>query len=165
MMIDVSTGTIFVVSFLGSLFAIIVALALTYTYVTLRLIPKFKRGLQEIAASDPNDTADELLGQLKISLDESAAAFKEPSWERVGAARAEDSKKAAVRVIFSCEDHGHCAGCPKVLAQFDAIIRHQGEASFDDVERKCYATLCERLQSAALLDGETDNERQNERVA
>lgn len=159
MMIDVSTGTIFVVSFLGSLFAIIAALALTYTYVTLRLIPKLKRGLQEIAASEPNAAADELMGQLRISLDESAAAFKDSSWERVGTPRAKDSKPA-VRVIFTCEDHGRCVGCPKVLAQFDAIIRHQGEASFDEVERKCYATLCERWQ-----DGETEDARQNERVA
>jgi hypothetical protein len=31
-----------------------------------------------------------------------------------------------------------------VLAQFEAIIKNQGEASFDEVERKCYEKLRNR---------------------
>ena len=47
-----------------------------------------------------------------------------------------------------------------MLAQFEAIIKHQGEDSFDEVEQKCYAQLKEQLAADALLDGESETERQ-----
>jgi hypothetical protein len=47
-----------------------------------------------------------------------------------------------------------------VLAQFEAIIRHQGEESFDEVERKCYEQLRAQLASDALLEGESETDRQ-----
>ena len=41
-----STSTIFGVSFLGALFAILASLLLVYTYVMLRLIPRIKRSFR-----------------------------------------------------------------------------------------------------------------------
>lgn len=145
-----STSTIFGVSFLGALFAIVASLLLVYTYVMLRLIPKIKRSLREFveeigpkavferANLDPLEVMQELgISPPKI----------EPS-------------AGAVRISFTCEDHGRCDGCPKVLAQFEAIIRHQGEGSFDEVERKCYAQLRKLNVRDAPLDGESEADRQ-----
>jgi hypothetical protein len=152
-----SLSTIFIVSFLAALFAIFVALLVVYSYVTLRLIPKVKRGLRELVGEigpravferanfDPVET----MRQLGISPKEAADAIA-----RQQAADAESV------IAYTCEDHGRCVGCFKVLAQFEAIVRHQGEASFDDVERKCYAKLRMQLESDALLDGESETERQ-----
>jgi hypothetical protein len=152
-----STSTIFGVSFLGALFAILAALLVVYTYVMLRLVPKFMRGVRELVEEigpramfeRANIDPAEAMRQLGVSPTEAAAAL---------AALA--PADGAVRVIFTCEDHGRCDGCPKVLAQFAAIIRHQGEDSFDDVERKCYAQLRDQLAGDALLDGESEAERQ-----
>ena len=131
-----STSTIFGVSFLGALFAIVAALLLVYTYVMLRLIPQLKRGfrsfVEEVGLKALFERADvdprELMEEFDI-----APEARRPS--------------EAVRIIFTCEDHGRCAGCSKVLAQFEAIIQHQGEDTFDDVERKCYAQLRAQLAS------------------
>lgn len=71
-----------------------------------------------------------------------------------------DAGTGEMRVIFTCEDHGRCVGCPRVLAQFDAIIAHQGEDSFDEVERKCYAHLRGQLAGDAAMDGESEVSRQ-----
>jgi hypothetical protein len=151
-----STGTIFGVSFLGALFAILASLLIVYTYVTLWLIPKFKRSFREFVAEiGPKALFDranldpaEVMEQLGVTAD--AAAKPQAD---------------AVRVIFTCEDHGRCVGCPKVLAQFDAIVRHQGEESFDEVERKCYAHLKEQLAGDARIDGESEVDRQKRLAA
>ena len=143
-----STSTIFGVSFLGTLFAIVASLLLVYTYVMLRLIPKLKRGfrafVEEVGPKALFERADvdpqELMEQLNISMAESRAAMEADG-------QPPSRNGAAVRIIFTCEDHGRCAGCPKVLAQFEAIVRHQGADTFDDVERKCYAQLREQLAS------------------
>lgn len=135
-----STSTIFSVSFLGALFAILAALLLVYTYVMLRLIPTLKRGfrsfVEELGPKALFERADvdprELMEQLDISPSDARRAGSHPPPE-------------TIRIIYTCEDHGRCAGCPKVLVQFEAIVRHQGEDSFDDVERKCYAQLREQL--------------------
>ena len=148
----VTDGMTFVISFLGALFAILVALLVIYTYVTLRLIPRFTRGLrdfvQEIGPKAVFERANmdpaEAMRQLGVSPMEAVAAIA----RQPGAA-----SSAAVRVIYTCEDHGRCDGCPKVLAQFEAIIRHQGEDSFDDVERRCYAQLKEQITSTAIFNG------------
>ena len=154
-----STSTIFGVSFLGALFAILVALLVVYTYVTLRLIPKFKNSfrefVEEIGSKAVFERANldpmEVMEQLGVTPAEAVAAFEQQQ---------KHDSAGAVRIIFTCEDHGRCVGCPKVLEQFDAIIRHQGEDSFDEVERKCYAHLRDQFMSDALLDGESETERQ-----
>ena len=149
----------FGLSFLGALFAIVVSLLIVYTYVTWRLLPRLMRGLRayveeigpravfERAHIDPA----EAMRQLGVS-----------SRERISAAEATAAVAAngAVRVVFTCEDHGRCAGCPKVLAQFEAIIKHQGAESVDEVEQKCYTQLRELLASDTLLDGESEADRQ-----
>jgi hypothetical protein len=143
-----TTGSIFVVSFLGALFALLVALLVVYTYVTLRLVPRLSKGLhnfvQEVGPKAVFERANmdpvEALRQLGMSPTEAAVAIAK-------------QQPTAMRVIYTCEDHGRCDGCPKVLAQFEAIIRHQGEASFDEVERKCYAQLKEQLAGVALFNG------------
>ena len=149
-----STSTIFGVSFLGALFAILASLLLVYTYVMLRLIPRIKRSfrefVEEIGPKAVFERANldpvELMQELGISPAEAEAI--------------EQRSAGAVRIIFTCEDHGRCVGCPKVLAQFEAIIRHQGEDSFDEAERKCYAHLQDQIACDALLDGESETERQ-----
>ena len=145
-----STSTIFGVSFLGALFAILASLLLVYTYVTLRLIPKIKRSFREFVAEigpkavfeRANLDPVEVMQEFGIS----------PAAATAGA--------STVRIVFTCEDHGRCVGCSKVLAQFEAIIRHQGEDSFDEAERKCYAHLQDQIACDALLDGESETERQ-----
>ena len=151
-----STSTIFGVSFLGALFAILAALLIVYSYVTLRLIPKIKRSFREFVEEvgpkavfeRANLDPVELMQQLGVSSAGAAAVI------------AQSGAAGAARIVFTCEDHGRCVGCPKVLAQFEAIIRHQGEASFDEVERKCYVHLREQLADDALLPGESETERQ-----
>jgi len=144
----------FLVSFLGALFAILASLLIVYTYVKHRLIPKFMHGLRELVAEiGPRAVFDranidpaEAMRQFDVSPEAAAAFAPRPP--------------GAIRVIFTCEDHGRCDGCPKVLAQFEAIIRHQGEASFDEVEKKCYAQLRDQLAGDALLSGESEIDRQ-----
>jgi len=152
-----STSTIFGVSFLGALFAILAALLIVYTYVTLRLVPRIKRSfhefVEEVGPKAVFERANldpvEVMQQLGVLPAEAAAAFAQQS-----------GNAGTVRIVFTCEDHGRCVGCPKVLAQLEAIIRHQGEASFDAVERKCYAQLRDQLAGDALRDGEAEPERQ-----
>jgi hypothetical protein len=156
-----STSSIFGVSFLGALFAILAALLVVYTYVMLRLIPKIKRGLLELVEEigpraifeRANLDPAEVMRQFGLSPEEAAAAITQR-----GATDAVVS--ADMRIVFTCEDHGRCVGCPKVLAQFEAIVRHQGEETFDEVERKCYAQLRDQLASDALRAGESEVERQ-----
>lgn len=148
-----STSTIFAISFLGSLFAIVASLLLVYTYVTLRLIPKIKRSFRDYVADiGPKALFDnaqldpaEVMEQFGISPGAPQGASQQPS---------------GVRIVFTCEDHGRCVGCPKVLAQFEAIVRHQGEDSFDAVERRCYAQLKAQLADDARIDGESEADRQ-----
>ena len=154
-MTDASTSTIFVVSFLGALFAILASLLVVYSYVMMRLVPKLKHALRAFVEENGEQSAQanldliDVMQQLGVSLVEAVAASAPPQ-----------SGASPARINFTCEDHGRCIGCPKVLAQFEAIIRHQGEASFDDVERKLYAHLREQLSNDTLLDGESEIERQ-----
>ena len=165
-----STSTIFGVSFLGALFAILAALLVVYSYVMLRLLPKLKHGLLELveeigpravferANIDPAEAMRQL-GLSPVDVVEAAVAIAQQQ-RATGDDVDVDDAPGAVRVIFTCEDHGRCVGCPKVLAQFEAIIRHQGEETFDEVERKCYARLRDQLAGDTLLDGESEGERQ-----
>jgi hypothetical protein len=139
---------IFAVAFLGSLFAILAALLVVYTYVMLRLIPRFMQGISKLvkeigpkavferANLDPVEAMREL-GLSPAAAAASIAVAKDEIDRRLG--------KASIRVVFTCEDHGRCDGCPKVLAQFEAIVRHQGAQSFDEVERKCYEQLAAKF--------------------
>lgn len=151
-----STSTIFGVSFLGALFAILAAVLLGYTYVTLRIIPKIKRSFREyVAEIGPKalfERADLDPAQLMEQLDISSAETAKDSDPRADAGVGE--------IEYTCEDHGRCVGCPRVLAQFEAIIRHQGEDSFDEVERKLYAQLRDQIACDAPLDGESETDRQ-----
>jgi hypothetical protein len=110
------------------------------------------RAVFERANLDPA----EAMRQLGVSPAEAAAAIAKQRAAAIGT----DGAPSAVRVIYTCEDHGRCAGCPRVLAQFEAIIRHQGEDSFDAVEKKCYGQLRDQLASDALLPGESEADRQ-----
>jgi len=140
---------IFLVSFLGALFAILASLLLVYTYVMLRLLPKLKHGLHELVAEiGPQAVFD------RANIDPAEAM------RQLGVSPVVPRPPGAIRVIYTCEDHGRCDGCPKVLAQFEAIVRHQGEASFDEVEKKCYAQLREQLADDSLLSGESETDRQ-----
>lgn len=145
-----TTSTIFAVSFLGALFAIVASLLLVYTYVTLRLVPKLKRGfrefVEEVGPKAMFERADVDPTELMRQLDITPPTPSGPA--------------GAIRIVFTCEDHGRCVGCPKVLAQFEAIIRQQGEASFDDVERECYARLRDQLAADACIEGESETDRQ-----
>jgi hypothetical protein len=169
-----STSTIFAVSFLGALFAILAVLLLVYTYVTLRLIPKIKRGLREFIGEvgpralfeQAHYDAAEAMRQLGISPAEAAAAIEALRRDDASSGVDVDASAAgATRVIFTCEDHGRCVGCPRVLAQFEAIIAHQGEDSFDEVERKCYAHLRGQLAGDAAREGESEAARQKRLAA
>jgi hypothetical protein len=156
----------FVLSFLGALFAIFVALLVVYTYVTLRLAPRLKRDINAFIKEMGPKAIFERAG---VSPEEAMqSAGLDPTSAHAAVARSRGGSKApspdmpsAVRVVFTCEDHGRCVGCPKVLAQFEAIIRHQGEDSFDEVEKKLYAQLCEQIASDAPLDGEHEPARQH----
>ncbi len=127
---------IFAVSFLGALFAILAALLIVYSYVTLILIPRIKRGFRAFIEKHGSAAMFE---QAKI---DPAEIMREVGVDVVvpREARARDV------VVFTCEDHGRCAGCSRVLAQFEAIIRNQG--SLDEVERKCYEQLRETLAAS-----------------
>lgn len=162
---------IFAVAFLGALFAILTALLIVYSYVMLRLLPKLKHGLHalieeigpralfEKANLDPAAAMRELGLSPEEAVAQLGAAIS-------GAAVAPVISGGVVRIIFTCEDHGRCVGCPKVLAQFEAIIRHQGEETFDDVERKSYDQLRKQLlPSDALLNGESEVDRQKRLAA
>jgi hypothetical protein len=152
---------IFVVSFLGALFAILAALAIVYTYVTLRVIPRLKRGIREwVEEIGPKA----IFEQAKV---DPAEAMRELGIDVVHPSRRPDvpwvaeTKAQEVRIVyaFACEDHGRCAGCPKVLAQFEAIVRNQGADSFDEEERECYERLRDQMASDARI-GENEIERQ-----
>lgn len=132
-----NASTDFVVAFLGALFAILVALLIVYTYVMLRLVPKLTRGFRDFIDKHANMDPAEALRQFGVA----PAAF------------ASGPAAPSVRVVYTCDDHGRCVGCPKVLAQFEAIIRHQGEDTFDEVERRCYAPLKEQFWLAAARSG------------
>ena len=133
---SLSTSTIFGVSFLATLFAILCAGLLVYTYTALWFIPKLRRGLPAVveAMAQGARTGEEWVASM-------LASQKTPT-------------SPAMRIIFTCEDHGRCDGCPRVLAQFEAIIRHQGEASFDEVERRCYGRLKARLRPCSNEEAE-----------
>jgi len=139
----------FLVSFLGALFAILASLLIVYTYVKHRLIPKLKHGLHEMVEEiDPRAVFD------RANIDPAEVM------RQLGVSPEAPRAPGAIRVIYTCEDHGRCDGCSKVLAQFEAIIRHQGEASFDEVEKKCYAQLRDQLVGDVLLSGESEIDRQ-----
>jgi hypothetical protein len=143
-----SASTIFGLSFLGALFAILASLLFVYTYVMLWLLPRIKRGFRALVAEIGPKAVFERMDLDPVEM-----------MQQFGVAPAA-AEARAVGIVFTCEDHGRCFGCPKVLAQFEAIIRHQGEDSFDEVERKTYAQLREQLSRDALLDGESETERQ-----
>lgn len=148
---------IFLVSFLGALFAIFVALLIVYTYVKHRLIPRIKDGFREFVAEVGPSAVFE---NAKLDPIEAMRQFGVSSAEAAVAIAKQSAASSATRMIYMCEDHGRCAGCPKVLAQFEAIIRHQGEESFDELEKRCHAQLRDQLASDALIDGEGEIARQ-----
>jgi hypothetical protein len=156
---------VFAVAFLGALFAILVSLLVVYTYVTLRLVPRLKRSFRafveemgpramfEQAGIDPAAA----MQQLDIPLPSDPRRASLPGRLPLDRRFVPDDE---VRVVYTCEDHGRCVGCPKVLAQFEAIVRNQGADSFDEIERRCYDQLRDQLSSDALIDGESEADRQ-----
>lgn len=156
---------IFVVSFLGALFAILAALAIVYTYITLRVIPRLKRGIHEwVEEMGPKAIFDQAKVDPAEAMRELGIDVVHPSREpgRPDAPWVAETKAQEVRIVyaFACEDHGRCAGCPKVLAQFEAIVRNQGADSFDEEERQCYEGLRDQIASDARIEGEIETDRQ-----
>lgn len=149
----------FAIAFLGALFAIALALLAVYTYVVHGLIPQIMKGVrsfvEEVGPRAVFERANldpvEAMRQIGVSPAKAAATISAIAGPRAA---------EAVRVIFTCEDHGRCVGCPKVLAQFEAIVRHQGLDSFDEVERRCYVQLQALVASDLALEGESDGDRQ-----
>ncbi len=138
---------IFAVSFLGALFAILASLLIVYTYVMLRLIPRIKRGLHAfVAEMGPKALFERADVDPQQLMSEMGIDVVVPRG---------DAPSSVARVIFTCEDHGRCTGCPRVLAQFEAIIQHQGEDTFDEVEKQSYAQLRERLGNLATQQEHT----------
>lgn len=148
---------IFALSFLGALFAILVALLLVYTYVKHRLVPKLMISLREYVGEIGPSAVFE---RANVDPAEAMRQLGVSSAEIVAALAKQRASVDGIRIIYTCEDHGRCVGCAKVLAQFEAIIRHQGEDSFDDVEKKCYAQLREQLGNDVPLPGESEADRQ-----
>lgn len=134
---------IFVVSFLGALFAILTSLLLVYTWVTLRLIPRLKKSFRSfVEEMGPKAIFD----RAGVSPEEVMRdAGLDPTAAHAAAVRARGGAAQEIHVVFTCEDHGRCAGCPKVLAQLEAIARHQGVENLDEVERTCLGQLRETL--------------------
>lgn len=155
---------IFAVSFFGALFAILVALLIVYTYVVLCLIPRLKKSLHAFIAEVGPRALFERSGVDPAQMMRDLGIDVIHPLRRAKADAAPPASSSA-RVVFTCEDHGRCDGCPKVLAQFEAIIEHQGEASFDEVERQCYAQLRDLVISDGLLEGEGEPERQRRLAA
>jgi hypothetical protein len=134
---------IFAVSFLGALFAILAALAIVYTYVMLFLIPRLKRGIHEwIAEMGPKAIFEQAKVDPAEAMRELGIDVVHPS-RRPGGEADRPWVKDVCEVVYTCEDHGRCPGCPKVIAQFEAILRHQG--ALDEIERRCYDALRAQL--------------------
>jgi hypothetical protein len=140
-----AASTIFGVSFLGALFAILASLLIVYTYVMLRLFPKLKRGFHEMV-EDLGPRA--LFEQARVDPAEALRDLGIPYTHPES------------RIVYTCEDHGRCVGCPKVLAQFEAIIKHQGAESFDSVERSGYAELRAQLAQEHLTTARKDCDKE-----
>lgn len=155
---------IFAVSFLGALFAILTSLLIVYSYVVLRLIPRLKKSLHAfIAEVGPRALFERSGVDPAQMMRDLGIDVIHPS--RGAKADAAPPAPRSVRVVFTCEDHGRCDGCPRVLAQFEAIIKHQGAESFDEVERQCYEQLCALVKSDMALEGEGEPDRQRRLAA
>ena len=134
---------IFVVAFLGALFAILTSLLVVYTWVTLYLIPRLKKSFRTYVGEIGPKAIFERAGLTPEEVMRDAGL--DPIAAHAAAARARGSAPSGIHVVFTCEDHGRCAGCPRVLAQFEAIVTHQGAESFDEVERTCHDQLREKF--------------------
>jgi ferredoxin len=66
-----------------------------------------------------------------------------------GASVPRAARVAEVKIVYTCEDHGRCVGCPKVLAQFDAIAREQGVDTMIPEEVRAWDDLRTRFGKAA----------------
>jgi hypothetical protein len=157
---------IFAISFLGALFAIFASLLIVYSYVALRLIPQLKKSLRAfIAEMGPRALFERSGVDPAQMMRDLGIDVIHPSRRPTASSLVAPPAPNALRMVFTCEDHGRCPGCPKVLAQFEAIVQHQGAESFDDVERRCYAQLREQLLADEQLDGESESDRQHRLAA
>ena len=66
---------------------------------------------------------------------------------------------------LACEDLGRCLGCPRGLAQLEAIVRHQGEESLSALERSHLLRRRILLAADAPMSGESETSRQGRIVA
>jgi len=133
----------FVIAFLGALFAILTSLLIVYTWVTLLLIPRLKKSFRSFVEEMGPKAIFERAGVTPEEVMRDAGL--DPVAAHAAATRARGGGPPQVHVVFTCEDHGRCAGCPKVLAQFEAIVAHQGVESLDEVEHRCLDQLREKL--------------------
>jgi len=157
----------FVATFLGSLFAIVVALALVYTLVTLYALPRV-RAMYEAAAASPTRVGLRRDGEVEVApcacgraqyvgddVDDPMAFLYEIGWRFAGDGSwhcpicVEQSNGERERIVFTCEEHGRCPGCPRVLAQFDAIARCQGADSMSPLEQRLWLELAAEFRDGA----------------
>lgn len=154
---------IFLVSFLGALFAILTSLLIVYTYIMLRVIPRLKKGVYDFVAEHGPKAAfakmeiDPMEAMREFGVDVVHPSRAAPRGDWLDMVHATQQSSAA-QLIYTCEDHGRCAGCPKILAQFAAIIKHQGK--LDEIEQKLYDQLRAQLASDDLMEGEGEADRQ-----
>lgn len=131
----------FLVAFTGSFFAMVIAMH----YVLRRIVPKL---IDRSDFQPVEPIVDAPTNSIRLPITDSFDHEEVTNVVHVTRLRATPSEMDptdAVRVIYTCEDHGRCVGCPKVLAQFEAILRHQGADSLDSIERGCYSRLREQL--------------------
>lgn len=125
----------FLLAFLGSFVALLVALALVYTYLHLRLAKRFvqwfeREGSKAVAvqAAADNDPA----GMVNMMRN----AAREQAWcmicERpMGEPQPGDPYAV---LVHTCEVHGRCTGCPWVLEHMESIASIPG-FELNDMER------------------------------
>ncbi len=108
----------FLLAFLGSLFALIVAILIVYTYVTVFLARRIKRWFE----------SDEFRQVFSAAANAPGSPFATGMVEM----RAVPQPPGPIAFVVNiCEEHGRCSGCPSVLRQYLAVVEHQG---LDDME-------------------------------
>jgi hypothetical protein len=102
----------FLVAFLGSLTAVVVAVALVYTWFRHWMWPSIlKQGGGEVFSSSVREGA--------------AIGSRMVQESRADIASDRDACPMCLRsfaLIHTCADHGRCSGCPRVLSDFHAYV-------------------------------------------
>ncbi len=117
----------FVLAFLGSLFALLVVVALVWTYATLSVLPRLARWYEEEMAKN---------GRAFSSL--SSHEVPQPV------------------LVHTCEVHGHCNGCRWVLNHLETVAQVPG-FELNDIELEALVRMREYMKAIeSLHDGVDD---------